>query len=110
MLGRELYYGNSDRIIKLCVERKIQGPMAAHSISNMFYILRKDMPVETRREVLLNLCDILTIEAIDPNYMDLMKAILFNIRRGENIGSKKIKKSRNEVILCQHYKWNLWKL
>lgn len=65
LLGREPYFGNADRIIKLCVERKIQGFMAAHSIPNMFYILRKDMSVETRREVLLNLCDILAVEAID---------------------------------------------
>lgn len=65
LLGREPYFSNADRIIKLCVEQKIQGFMAAHSISNMFYILRKDMSAETRREVLLNLFDILAIEAID---------------------------------------------
>lgn len=65
LLGREPYFSNADRIIKLCAEQKIQGFMAAHSIPNMFYILRKDMSEETRREVLLNLCDILAIEAID---------------------------------------------
>ena len=65
LLGREPYFSNADRIIKLCAEQKIQGFMAVHSISNMFYILRKDMSAETRREVLLNLCDILAIEAID---------------------------------------------
>ena len=56
LLGREPYFSNADRIIKLCAEQKIQGFMAAHSIPNMFYILRKDMSEETRREVLLNLC------------------------------------------------------
>lgn len=65
LLGREPYFSNADRIIKLCAEQKIQGFMAAHSIPNMFYILRKDMSEETRREVLLNLCDILAIEATD---------------------------------------------
>lgn len=65
LLGRDPYFSNADKIIKLCAEQKIQGFMAAHSIPNMFYILRKDMSVETRREVLLNLCDILAIEAID---------------------------------------------
>lgn len=65
LLGRDPYFSNADKIIKLCAEQKIQGFMAAHSIPNMFYILRKDMSVETRREVLLNLCDILAIQAID---------------------------------------------
>lgn len=65
LLGRDPYFSNADRIIKLCAEQKIQGFMAAHSIPNMFYILRKDMSVEARREVLLNLCDILAIEAIN---------------------------------------------
>lgn len=63
--GREPYFSNADRIIKLCADQKIHGFMAAHSISNMFYILRKDMSVEVRREVLLNLCDILAIEGIN---------------------------------------------
>jgi len=64
-LGREPYFSNADRIIKLCADKKIQGVMAAHSIPNMFYILRKDMSVEARREMMLNLCDILAIENID---------------------------------------------
>lgn len=65
LLGREPYFSNADRIIKMCADRKIQGFMAAHSVPNMFYILRKDMSEEARREVLLNLCDILAVEGID---------------------------------------------
>ncbi len=65
LLGREPYFSNADRIIKLCADKKIQGFMAAHSIPNMFYILRKDMTEEDRREMLLNLCDIFAIEGID---------------------------------------------
>lgn len=65
LLGREPYFSDADRIIKLCADREIQGFMAAHSVPNMFYILRKVMSVEARREVLLNLCDILAIEDID---------------------------------------------
>ena len=30
------------RILKLCADKKITGYMAAHSIPNMFYVLRKD--------------------------------------------------------------------
>lgn len=39
--------------------------MAAHSIPNIFYILRKDMTEADRREVLLRLCKILRVEGID---------------------------------------------
>lgn len=39
--------------------------MAAYSIPNIFYILRKDMSEENRREVLINLCQILMVEGIN---------------------------------------------
>lgn len=56
LLGREPYFSDADKIIKLCANQKIRGFMAAHSVPNMFYILRKAMTEEIRREVLLNLC------------------------------------------------------
>ena len=65
LLGREPYFDNADKIIKLCADKKIEGFMAAHSIPNIFYILQKDMSEESRREVLLNLCNILKVEGID---------------------------------------------
>ena len=67
LLGREPHFDNADKIIKLCADKKIEGFMAAHSIPNIFYILRKDMSEESRREVLLNLCDILMVASIDFN-------------------------------------------
>ncbi len=39
--------------------------MAAHSIPNMFYVLRKSMSDENRREALKSLCQIVKIEGID---------------------------------------------
>ena len=67
LLGREPHFDNADKIIKLCADKKIDGFMAAHSIPNIFYILRKDMSEESRREVLLNLCVILMVASIDFN-------------------------------------------
>jgi len=43
----------------------IQIFMAAHSVSNAFYILRKDYSVEKRKEMLINLCNIVDIVDID---------------------------------------------
>ena len=49
----------------LCVEGNIRGCIAAHSISNMFFILRKDYSAKERREMLLSVCSIFDIESID---------------------------------------------
>lgn len=65
LTGRQPYFDDADRIIKLCADKKVQGYLAAHSISNIFYILRKDLSVEDRRKVLLNLCEILEVEGVD---------------------------------------------
>lgn len=43
----------------------MNGCIAAHSISNMFFILRKDYSIEERRAVLTNLCKIFDVEGID---------------------------------------------
>ena len=65
LMGRQPYFDLADRIIRLCADQRIEGYMAAHSIPNMFYILRKSMSDEDRREVLKSLCQILKVEGID---------------------------------------------
>ena len=65
LVGRQPYFENADKIIKMCADKQIEGYLAAHSISNIFYILRKDMTVDERRAVLINLCNILSIEDVD---------------------------------------------
>lgn len=65
LLTREPFYSDAKKIIIACTEGKAKGCIAAHSISNMFYILRKDYSIKERREVLLNLCMIFDVEGID---------------------------------------------
>lgn len=65
LLTREPFYEDAEQIIAACTEGKAQGCIAAHSVSNMFYILRKDYSVKERREVLSNLCLIFDVEGID---------------------------------------------
>ena len=65
LTGRQPHFDDADKIIKLCADKKVQGYLAAHSISNIFYILRKDLPIEDIRIVLLNLCEILEVEGVD---------------------------------------------
>jgi len=65
LMGRQPYFDVADRIIKLCSDKKIEGYMAAHSVPNMFYVLRKSMTDEERREALKYMCQIVKIEGID---------------------------------------------
>lgn len=65
LLTREPFYENAEKIIRACVDGKAKGCIAAHSVSNMFFILRKDYSAEERRELLIGLCTIFDIEGID---------------------------------------------
>lgn len=65
LLTREPFYEDAKKIVQICVEGRVKGCIAAHSISNMFFVLRKDYNVGERREVLLNLCSIFDVEGID---------------------------------------------
>lgn len=65
LLTREPFYVDASNIVSICVDGKVKGCIAAHSISNMFFILRKDYNVKERREILINLCSIFDIEGID---------------------------------------------
>ena len=65
LLEREPFFEDAKKVILLCTDGKTNGCIAAHSISNMFFILRKDNNAKERWEVLLNLCKIFDVEGID---------------------------------------------
>lgn len=65
LLEREPFFEDAKNVILSCADEKVKGCIAAHSISNMFFILRKDYNTKERREVLLNLCRIFDVEGID---------------------------------------------
>jgi len=52
-------------IIEKCARREITGFLAAHSISNLFYILRKDFNPDERRNFIKDLCKIFYISNLD---------------------------------------------
>ena len=49
LLTRDPFYEDAKRIVGACVDGKVKGCIAAHSISNIFFILRKDYDVKERR-------------------------------------------------------------
>lgn len=65
---RPMFFENSNRIFKLCIENKLTGVLAGHTIPTIFYLLRKDVPSSKERcEILLNLCEIFEIGEITKN-------------------------------------------
>ena len=63
LLTREPFYEVAKEVVRTCTK----GCIATHSITNMFFILRKDYDAEERREMLINLCTIFDVEGIDKN-------------------------------------------
>ena len=45
LIAREPYIESAKKIMRLCADKKVQGFMAAHSIPNIFFILRKEVPI-----------------------------------------------------------------
>lgn len=57
---RDPFYSESDKIMTMCAEKKVDGYLAFHSLSTIWYVLRK-MPDDERRGWLKNLCSVLGI-------------------------------------------------
>ncbi len=58
---RKPYFDEAYVILLMCAEEKINGYVAFHSIPGIYYILRKTYDAGTRREMLLGICNILTV-------------------------------------------------
>lgn len=65
ILQREPFYENSQRVMELCYKKRMKGIVAAHSITNIWYITRKNIPQQERREILLGICNAFTVSAIN---------------------------------------------
>ncbi|MBR5345285.1 MAG: PIN domain-containing protein [Clostridia bacterium] len=63
--GREDKYSEqTDQIMKLCAEEKVEGFVAFHTLSTVWYIARK-LPNETRRDWIIQICELLTLSGAD---------------------------------------------
>ncbi len=73
LLKREPHNRAAQVIMTKCAEREITGYLAAHSIPNIFYVLRKEYSQAERRKFIRNLCEIFRIS--DLNAEKIMSAI-----------------------------------
>ena len=64
-----------------CAEREITGYLAAHSIPNIFYVLRKGYSQEERRKFIKNLCEIFRISDLE------VSPKINNMKEGMGAGS-----------------------
>ena len=67
---RELFFDDADKIMQMCKKKEIVGFIAAHSIMNAFYILRKDFSVQDRREMLRDYMKLVSVVGIDGHKID----------------------------------------
>lgn len=65
LLEREPFFEDAKEVILSCTDERVKGCIAAHSIPNMFFILRKHYTAKERREILSHLCKIFEVEGID---------------------------------------------
>lgn len=65
LLCRSPHDQTAKQIIVACKQRRVSGCIAAHSISNMFFILRKAFSVDERRKLLQSICELFEVEGID---------------------------------------------
>lgn len=57
LMVREPNAANARLIMEHCLFGKVEGYISSHSVSDLFYILRKDFSVEKRKELLRLLCE-----------------------------------------------------
>lgn len=75
LLKRKPFQENAEYIMEKCMFADVDAYLTAHSLSDLFYILRKDFDVQKRKKLLLLLCDRLGIIAEDK---DIIKFVLLN--------------------------------
>jgi predicted nucleic acid-binding protein len=64
LISREPFVDNADKILSLCFNEKCSGYIAVHSITNIFYILRRDFSASKRKEMLMELCEFIEVAGI----------------------------------------------
>lgn len=59
------FYDASKSVLEHCVSGGITGYIALHSVSNIFYILRKSYSATDRRQLILDILDLLQVTGAD---------------------------------------------
>ena len=60
LLKREPFYSDSKKVMEICSHDNVNGCIALHTVTTLWYILRK-IPDEQRRTALRSICDLLEV-------------------------------------------------
>lgn len=74
ILMRQPFFEDSYHIMKCCSDKKFEGVLAAHTITNLFYILRKHFSNLEVRNAILKLLTVFKIDVI--NIEKISRALL----------------------------------
>ncbi len=66
---RQPFYEASKSVLEECISNDIHGCIALHSVSNIYYILRKHYSATDRRKLLLDLLDLLQVAGTDHEHV-----------------------------------------
>lgn len=64
---REPWFSSSYLVFKSCIQKKHNGYVSAHSLSDIFFILRKTCDLQARKNVITLLCTYFTVIPEDGN-------------------------------------------
>ena len=64
LISRKPFNDTAESILRLCYEEKCKGYIAVHTITNIFYILRKHFSTEARKKLLIELCEFIDVVGI----------------------------------------------
>ena len=65
LISRQPFMDNAGNILRLCFLQKCSGYIAVHSITNIFYILRRQFSAEKRKKMLIELCEFIEVVGIE---------------------------------------------
>jgi len=63
-ISRQPFVDNAKKVLRLCFRKECNGYIAAHSVTNIFYILRKDFSASKRKKMLIELCEYIEVAGI----------------------------------------------
>lgn len=72
LITREPYFESSSKVMEKCAVRELKGYIAFHSVSNLWYILRR-IPEDKRRKWMIDICGFLEVAGV--SHDEVLRAI-----------------------------------
>ena len=65
IVKRQPFSDDAEKVIEICMRDNMDSCIAAHSIPNIHYILRKHLTKEQRKDILVEICSMFIVVGID---------------------------------------------